>query len=148
MQVFKKHVRNYIHWKSWAKEVGTDYIHNKGNGKFVTVHNMKGYGKVEVLDHIFLTSVIDVDEWSASCTTGFNLCEKEPLMPTEQEGCASLHTLAKRKDLSLPGIKLCLLSCTACSLITVLTALSKVNSKVGRMFDKQCLKSGHLWLNL
>jgi len=86
--------------------MGTDYIHSKGKGKFVTVHNMKGNGKVELLDHIFLTLVIDVGEWSASCTTGFNLCEKEPLMPTEYEGCLCLYTLAERKDLSLPGIKL------------------------------------------
>lgn len=62
--------------------MGTDYIHSKGKGKIVTVHNVKGYGKVEVLDHIFLTLVID-GEWSASCATGFNLCEKGPLMPTE-----------------------------------------------------------------
>ena len=86
--------------------MGTAYIHSKGKGKFVTLHNMKGYGKVEVLDHIFLTLGIDVGEWSASCITGFSICEKEPLMPTEFEGCASLDTLAKRKDLSLPGIKL------------------------------------------
>jgi len=44
---------------------------------------MKGYGEMEILDHIFLTLVIDVGEWSASCAAGFNLCEKEPLMPTE-----------------------------------------------------------------
>ena len=51
--------------------MGTYYIHSKGKGKgkFISVHNMKGYGKVEVLDHIFLTSLIDDDEWSASCTT-------------------------------------------------------------------------------
>jgi len=78
--------------------VGTDYIHSKGKGKFVTVHNMKGYVKVEVLDHIFLTLVIDVGVRSTSCTTGFNICEKEPLMPTEQEGCPCLYTLAESKD--------------------------------------------------
>jgi len=53
MYVFKKHVRNYIHWKSWEKKVGTDYIRSKGKGKFVTVHNLKEYGKAKVLGHIF-----------------------------------------------------------------------------------------------
>ena len=62
--------------KSWEKDVGTDYIHSKSKGEFVTVHNMKWHGKVEVLDHIFLTLVIDVGAWSASCTTGFNQWER------------------------------------------------------------------------
>jgi hypothetical protein len=39
---------------------------------------MKGYGGVDVLIHVFLTSALGAGEWSASCTGRFTPEERVP----------------------------------------------------------------------
>jgi hypothetical protein len=46
-------------------------MQEKAAGTVVPTHVMKAYAGVQVQLHSFLTSTLDVDEWSASCAGRF-----------------------------------------------------------------------------
>jgi hypothetical protein len=70
---------------------------------------MKVYGEVDVYIHVFLTSAVVEDEWSASRLCRFTPGERAP--GTHWIGgwvgpIAGLDDVEKRKFLTLPGLKL------------------------------------------
>jgi hypothetical protein len=79
---------------------------------------MKTYGGLDVQIHVFLTSALAGDEWSASCTSRFNPGETAP--STHWIGGwvsprAGLDNVEKRKFLTLPVLELQPLGRPACS---------------------------------
>jgi hypothetical protein len=70
---------------------------------------MLAYGRVDVLNHIFLTSALVGGEWSASRHGRFNPSEKAPCthwIGGRVDPRAGLDAVEKRKFLTLPGLEL------------------------------------------
>jgi hypothetical protein len=70
---------------------------------------MKAYEGVDVERHIFLTSALVGDEWSASRPGRFTPVERAPgthWIESLVNPRASLDNLEKRKFLTLPGLEL------------------------------------------
>jgi hypothetical protein len=77
---------------------------------------MKAYGGVDVYIHVFLTSVLVSDEWSASRPGRFTRGERDPGTHWRWDWVdprACLDDVEKRKFLTLPGLEIRPLGCPA-----------------------------------
>jgi hypothetical protein len=86
---------------------------------------MKTYGGVEVQLHTFLTSELDVGEWSGSRPGSYIQRKESPLLAGKEAGWVTQKVLTQWREISPPRREL-KLGRPARSLVTILTELPRL----------------------